>query len=200
MDEARYIDWYDVVQAVANGRTEGHLCPACETGRLQGSSDGRMVRIRCASCGEGFEGRLAAGRDDGLYAEAAALSEAMNRRGRKGPIIEQVATRAAVIAGGVCAPGPDAEARALTGDPSTGPAEAVEQRNDEAWQWSLPSGSDDVQGLADWMDVVESIHNGRRMNLRCPYCSEPLDHIEHRPPFIRVRCAVCGEGFEGRLA
>ncbi len=198
MDEARYIDWYDVVQAVANGRTEGHLCPACESGRLEGRSDGTTVRIRCASCGEGFEGRLAAGRDDGLYAEAAALSDAMNRRG---PTIDRLETRSAVMGGplgGVCAPGPDAVARTVT-EPAA-PAESGPRRADEAWNWTLPAGSGDVQGLADWMDVVESIYNGRRVGLRCPYCSEPLEQIEHRAPFIRVRCAVCGEGFEGRLA
>jgi len=196
MDEARYIDWYDVVQAVANGRTEGHTCPACEAGRLTGSSDGRIVRIRCAACGEGFEGRLAAGRDDGLYAEAAALSDAMNRRG---PAIEQLETRATVIGGGVCPPGPDV--RAVTAEAGAPEADGdAPATRDAPWQWSLPTGSDDVQALADWMDVVESIHNGRQMGLRCPYCSEPLEQITHQPPFIRVRCAVCGEGFEGRLA
>lgn len=193
MDEARYIDWYDVVEAVANGRTEGHVCPACDGGPLQGESDGRVVRVRCPACGEGFEGRLSGGRDDGYYAEAAALAA----RARKGPVVEGVSPRAAVIAGGVCPPGPDAAA--LVGVEPT-PTPTPTPVDDEPWQWSLPAENDDVQGLADWMDVVESIHNGRRVGLRCPYCSEPLEHITHRPPFLRIRCAVCGEGFEGRLA
>lgn len=195
MDEARYIDWYDVVQAVANGRTEGHRCPICDEGILQGESDGRLVRVRCPACGEGFEGRLSTGRDDGLYAEAAALSD---RVGRRGPVIERAVTRAAVIGGGVCAEGPDGSAGVSRPAPDETPAAAP--RAEAPWQWTLPAGSEDVQGLADWMDVVESIHNGRRVGLRCPYCSEPLEHVEHQPPFIRVRCAVCGEGFEGRLA
>lgn len=199
MDEARYIDWYDVVQAVANGRTEGQVCPECGDGRLQSSVDGSRVRVRCAACGEGFEGKLAAGRDDGLYAEAAAMEK---RRGRRsGRAIEQVQPRAALIAGGVCAPAGDTEIATLTGPRPTPAAPTAEpEQRGEPWQWTLPTGSDDVQGLADWMDVVESIHNGRRVGLRCPYCSEPLDQITHQPPFIRVRCAVCGEGFEGRLS
>ncbi len=200
MDEARYIDWYEVVQAVANGRSEGQSCPECGDGRLQSSTDGVTVRVRCAACGEGFEGKLAAGRDDGLYAEAAAMQARAERR--RGRAIEQVTPRAALIAGGVCAPADDAEVATLTGatgSATPAPTEPAAEAQ-EPWAWTLPTGSDDVQGLADWMDVVESIHNGRRVGLRCPYCSEPLDQITHQPPFIRVRCAVCGEGFEGRIS
>jgi ribosomal protein L37AE/L43A len=80
MDEARYIDWYDVVQAVANGRSDGHACPECGASGLESSADGVTVRVRCPACGQGFSGRLAHGRDDALHAEAAALVE----RGRRG--------------------------------------------------------------------------------------------------------------------
>ena len=41
--------------------------------------------------------------------------------------------------------------------------------------------------------------NGRVTGLTCPMCSEPLGDIDHRPPYLRVRCARCGEGFEGRV-
>jgi len=198
MSEARYIDWYDVVQAVANGRTEGHTCPVCESGRLQSAVDLAEVRVWCPACGEGFTGRLKAGRDDALYAEAAAM-EARKAAKRTGTPIE----RTAIVAGGLCAPLPGVDAAALTPGVTMmeTPARTTSAPADdgEPWRWTLPPGTDDVQGLADWMDVVESIHNGRSVGLKCPYCSEPLDDITHRAPFVRVRCAVCGEGFEGRL-
>lgn len=211
MDEARYVDWYDVVQAAANGRMAGQVCPACGDGRLEASSDGVEVRVRCAACGEGFVGKLAAGRDDGLYAEAdAMLARAAEARAkqaaerRSGRPIEGALTRAQMIAGGLCAAGPDAPAASVAAPVPVATVEAGASADADAdaepFRWTLPAGTDDVQGLADWMDVVESIHNGRRVGLRCPYCSEPLEHITHRPPFVRVRCEVCGEGFEGRLA
>jgi hypothetical protein len=78
---------------------------------------------------------------------------------------------------------------------ATAPAERP-----EPWNWTLPAGTgDDVEALSQWMTAVESIHNGRTLGLSCPFCSEPLTDITHRPPYIRVACGVCGEAFEGRL-
>jgi transcription elongation factor Elf1 len=50
-----------------------------------------------------------------------------------------------------------------------------------------------------WADIVESVHNGRQTGLHCPFCSEPLSDIDHTQPYVRIRCGVCGEGFEGRI-
>jgi uncharacterized Zn finger protein (UPF0148 family) len=70
MDESAIIDWYDVAEQVANGRFTGHACPLCGARPLETSTEGAMVRVRCPTCGEGFEARLGHGRDDALYAEA----------------------------------------------------------------------------------------------------------------------------------
>lgn len=198
MDEARYIDWYPVVQAVANGRLTGHACPECQGGPLEASSDGINVRVRCPDCSQGFEGKVGHGRDDALLAEA----DAMMRR-----VAERKAAKARPVAvDAVCAPAPGAPASTSFAPPE--PASPAPQptrqseRRPEPWQWSLPSGTggDDVEALAAWMDVVHAIHNGRRTGLRCPFCSEPVDAgVTARPPYIRVQCPVCGETFEGRV-
>ena len=74
------------------------------------------------------------------------------------------------------------------------------ERRGEPWSWSLPSErAGDIEALSLWMDVVTAAHNGRVSGLTCPMCSEPLGDIDHRPPYLRVRCARCGEGFEGRV-
>lgn len=215
MDEARYIDWYDVVQAVANGRSDGHACPECGASGLESSADGVTVRVRCPACGQGFSGRLAHGRDDALHAEAAALVE-RGRRGDRTDAERTEADRAAVVAGGLCATGPEIGEVALTATvlaappatpnrstPVAPPARAsatAPVERPEPWNWTLPAGTgDDVEALSQWMTAVESIHNGRTLGLSCPFCSEPLTDITHRPPYIRVACGVCGEAFEGRL-
>jgi hypothetical protein len=64
----------------------------------------------------------------------------------------------------------------------------------------LPSeNAGDLDALMLWADIVESVHNGRQAGLRCPFCSEPLSEIDHSPPYVRIRCGVCNEGFEGRI-
>jgi len=173
VNEADYIDWYEVAEAVANGRLTGHVCPKCGGGPLDASTEGANVRMRCPDCSMGFEGRLAYGRDDGLYAEAAALSKKKTAEPE--------------------APEPPL---ATTEAPEAGPAP---ERRGEPWEWQLPAGGDE-EGLAVWMPVVEAIYNGRRTGLRCPFCSEALDDgITVQAPHFRVVCAVCSEGFEGRL-
>ncbi|MBU1899575.1 hypothetical protein KKB55_17680, partial [Myxococcota bacterium] len=82
MDEAQIIDWYDIVEAVANGRLTGHRCPICEAETLNATLEHGRVRVACPGCGEGFEGRLSGGRDDGFYAEAGAM---MSRRAAPAP-------------------------------------------------------------------------------------------------------------------
>lgn len=199
MDEARYIDWYDVVQAVANGRSDGHACPECGASGLESSTDGVSVRVRCPACGQGFQGRLAHGRDDALHAEAAAIVERSGRRRVPAPTPD----RAALVAGGLCAAGPDIgelTLQATVTAPERREPEVPCEERPEPWSWTLPAGTgDDVEALSQWMTVVESVHNGRAVGLRCPFCSEPLTDITHRPPYIRVHCGVCGEAFEGRL-
>ncbi len=181
MDEAALIDWYEVVEAVANGRLTGHVCPKCGGGPLETSNlPGGRLRIRCPACAEGFEGRLSHGRDDALYAEADAL------------LRKQEAARRPVEVAPV-APAPDPVAAVPPTD--VPPAKIT---RDPPWDWQLKAGGD-VGGLADWMEVITAIHNGRRTGLVCPYCSEPLERITVQEPFIRVACSVCNEGFEGRV-
>ncbi len=174
MSEADYIDWYEIANAVANGRLSGHLCPKCGGAVSATRGDAGMVRARCGECGEGFEGKLAHGRDDALYAEADRLL-----RGREAPPVE---------------PDPQRPAPATHADPAPPP----DVTRPEPWEWRLDARGDE-DGLALWMPVVEAIYNGRRTGLRCPLCSEPLEDILVQPPYIRVRCSVCSEGFEGRL-
>ncbi|MCA9527585.1 MAG: hypothetical protein KC549_14955, partial [Myxococcales bacterium] len=83
MDESALIDWYDVVEAAANGRLAGEACPHCGQRRLAAEQRGSWMRVRCPDCGQGFEGRIGSGRDDAYHAEATALLErqAATRRG-----------------------------------------------------------------------------------------------------------------------
>ncbi len=177
MDESRLIDWYDVAEQVANGRVTGHACPECGASPLACQTEGGVVRLRCPGCGQGIEGRLGSGRDDALYAEEAARRAAkVLQTGPATSITEVQAPRLAPAP--VAAPTP--------------------QRSD--WQWKLPSTrSGDLDGLALWSGVVEAVHNGRLTGLRCPYCSEPLSELQAEAPYVRVRCTVCGEGFEGKV-
>lgn len=178
MDEAHLVDWFDVVEQVANGRLTGHACPLCGARPLETSTDGPNVRVRCPACGEGFEGRLGHSRDDALYAEAAAL-EAKKRVAQ--------ATAAAPV---------EAPGTRVVEVPASRPAET----RGPPWSWSLPGDrAGDLDALSLWMDVVTAAHNGRRTGLTCPMCSEPLTDIDHSPPFLRIRCTGCGEGFEGRV-
>lgn len=194
MDEAQYIDWYDVVEAVVNGRTEGHSCPACGHGELHSSVEGSRVRLVCPACGQGFDGTLAHGRDDGLYAEADAM---LRRQAQRRQAAARPASAVDGPLGGVCAPGVDTLTTRADEAPPAPAAPRI--RRPEPWQWTLPANSTDVEMLAVWREVIESIHNGRQVGLRCPFCSEPLSDITHQPPYMRVRCGMCGEAFEGRL-
>lgn len=198
MDEARYVDWQPIVDDVVNGRVNNHRCPECREGMLEGSSDGVTVRVRCPRCGVGFEGRLGYGRDDGGYAEADRIMKAWEDR-RKAKQAGAVAGPASPAPGAqvteleVQAPQPAAEL-----PPATRPAAAPAR--EERWEWELPFGQGrDEDALAAWMPIVEQVHNGRRSNLACPFCSEPLTDITARSPYLRVRCTVCGETFEGRV-
>lgn len=189
MDDADLIDWYDIVEAVANGRLSGHRCPACQDGELSAQVEGSNVTIRCQACSMGFQGRLAHGRDDGFYAEAVAMEERAKAKALEGqstlaeePTLAEQPT--------------DAEATQET------PALAPEHTRPEPWSWELPapgSGEVDVEALSVWMPIIEAVHNGRRSGLNCPFCSEPLADITVQRPYIRVRCGVCNEAFEGRL-
>ena len=193
MDESLLVDWYDVVNAVANGRVEGHNCPACQKGTLGSSYDGIIVRLRCPECGMGFEGRLAHGRDDAFYREAQAMEA---RRAAKMEAAKLAAEQQAEV------PTPEMTSPSAETSEAAGPAPVAKssERRAEPWSWQLPATSgNDMDAYAVWIDVVEAIRNGRRTGMSCPLCSEPLTQITHRPPYIRVRCALCGEGFEGRL-
>lgn len=194
MSEADYIDWYEVAEAVANGRLTGHVCPKCGGGPLEASQDGINVRMRCPDCSMGFEGRLGQGRDDALYAEADRM---LNKRGE--PSVTEPGQRAAEPGQRAAEPGPRAAEPAQTAPVRTTENAPPGETRAEPWEWRLPAGGDD-EGLSVWMPVVEAVYNGRRTGLRCPFCSETLDDcITVRPPHFRVVCAVCSEGFEGRL-
>jgi transcription elongation factor Elf1 len=196
MDEERFIDWYAVVDAVANGRLTGHVCPICAHGPLETSTDGVQVRVRCSNCGEGFEGALGQGRDDALYAEADALQK------------RQAAARRAAASKSKSAedhhnspdsPAASAPVPTATSTPAVR-ASSPERTRHEPWAWSLPNaGGDDLDALGAWMDVLTAVHNGRRSGLRCPFCSEPLTDVVVQDPHIRLRCTVCGETFEGQV-
>jgi transcription elongation factor Elf1 len=188
MDEADLIDWYDVVEAAANGQLANSACPKCGKRRLATSQQGSWMRIRCGDCGEGFEGRMNGARDDAFMAEADAL---MRRTERPAAVASSAAsptspaTPAATPQPGVTRYDPPAAAPAGRGEP---------------WSWQLPAESgNDLDGLSLWMDTVQAVHNGRRTGLSCPFCSEPLSEITARDPFVRIRCGQCGEGFEGRI-
>lgn len=183
MSEADYIDWYEVAEAVANGRLTGHVCPKCGGGPLDAALEsGGHVRMRCPDCSMGFEGRLAHGRDDALYAEA-----------------DRLLSKSREPAAAEPAPAPEAAAPDAGPTASTEPAGPTSPRRGEPWEWRLPAGGDE-EGLGVWMPIVEAIYNGRRTGLRCPFCSEALDDgITVRSPHFRVVCTVCSEGFEGRL-
>ncbi len=190
MDESRLIDWYEVVEAVANGRLTGHACPMCGARPLETSKQGANVRVRCPRCGEGFEGALGYGRDDGLYAEADALMKRQAEAKKGAPAVEAPQTTAPPVPAPTTAP-----------PPATSPAPpAAEPQRDEDWSWRLPASSGaDYDGLATWMDLVEAVMNGRRSGLRCPFCSEPLDDVFYDDPHVRIHCRMCGEAFEGRV-
>ncbi|MBU1900026.1 hypothetical protein KKB55_19965, partial [Myxococcota bacterium] len=79
------------------------------------------------------------------------------------------------------------------------PPPAVEARP-APWAWSITADQGGDRDYVDWVDIAQAIHNGHTTGHRCPYCSEPLEAIERRDPYIRVYCTVCGEGFEGKLA
>lgn len=192
MDESKLIDWYEVVEAVANGRTTGLVCPECGQSGLEAQNDRGTVRVRCPGCNEGFEGRLGSGRDDAFYAEADAMLE-RQRAARRSPLPTASTPDPAPQPAVAPAPGVAPTAQA---EPEPEPAPS----RPEPWTWELPAESqNDWDGYAVWAEVVESIYNGRRTGLICPLCSESLEDIRVEDPYIRVRCRVCGEGFEGRL-
>ncbi len=198
MDEARYIDWYPVVDAVANGKVDNHPCPECHGGPLAASSDGVTVRLVCPACGMGFEGRLAHGRDDGFYAEADRIMAAWAARKQPGAAAQPAADgQPAAPQAAEPAPGEPAAAAA----PPITRSEPAPPAAEEPWDWDLPPGQgrNDEEALSAWMPVIEAVHNGRRVGLVCPFCSEPLEDFTVRSPYLRVRCMVCGETFEGRI-
>ncbi len=160
--------------------------------------DGAKVRVRCPACGEGFEGRMGHGRDDAFFAEAAE-AEAKKKQAAKSPPPGAPGVATSVVeAAPKPAPRPRTAAGRLlaAGDPE--PNAPPPQK--KPWNWSLPAEkAGDLDALMLWTDIVESVHNGRQSGHRCPYCSEPLTEIENAPPYVRIRCAVCGEGFEGRI-
>ncbi len=49
----------DVLDEVANGRTEGHPCPFCGGGPLDVKADEARVAIKCPGCRKTVEGRFA---------------------------------------------------------------------------------------------------------------------------------------------
>ena len=194
MDESAFIDWYDVAEAIANGRLTGHVCPMCGHTPLDVTMRGSRAHVRCPSCGQGLEGQVGHGRDDALYAQV----ERQEARARRA---------AAPQTEGVCAPLDDglrvttsAQGPGRAGEPRS--FEPQTARRPDRWEWRLPSTAQADQasaGYATWSQTVESIYNGRRAGLSCPYCSEPLSNIEADDTHIRVWCDVCGEGFEGRF-
>lgn len=206
MDESRLIDWYEVLEQVANGRFTGHACPLCGARPLETAADGVTVRVRCPSCGEGFEGRMGHGRDDAFFAEAQA--DAARRRvavapkpdeapppGSASPVVS--ANRAGATTAREV-PRPRTAAGRLLAANENEPGAPPPQK--KPWSWSLPTeNAGDLDALMLWADIVESVHNGRQAGLRCPFCSEPLSQIDHSPPYVRIRCGVCNEGFEGRI-
>lgn len=210
MDESGFIDWYDVAEQVANGRFAGHACPLCGARPLETSADGAQVRIRCPSCGEGFEGRLGHGRDDAFYAEAQEMAARKKSASASAAAPAVVPTPGAPVAAEGPIGAPVSGVRVVeTSRPRTAAGRLIASNAPEPgapppqkkpWNWSLPSeNAGDLDALILWADIVESVHNGRQSGLRCPFCSEPLTQIDHSPPHIRIRCAVCNEGFEGRI-
>ncbi len=193
MNEEDLIDWHDVIEAIANGRLTGHRCPACGEGTLETSADGVSVTARCPECGQGFGGKLAYGRDDALYAEADRLLAAQSERAKN---TGSLATGAASLSPGaqtvetpqVAETRSETTRSIATQAPERGP-----------WEWQLPAGSSEGDGYAIWAEIVEAIYNGRRSGLKCPLCSEPLEDITVRRPYLRARCGICGEGFEGKV-
>jgi ribosomal protein S27E len=214
MDESRLIDWYDVVEQVANGRFTGHACPLCGARPLETAAEGATVRVRCPTCGEGFEGRMGHGRDDAFFAEAQA--DAARRRapaapkpGEAHPPVAAAPTSLTVNANTAGASAAPAASTREVPRPRTAAGRLLAANEPEPgapppqkkpWNWSLPAeNAGDLDALMLWTDIVESVHNGRQAGLRCPFCSEPLSQIDHSPPYVRIRCGVCNEGFEGRI-
>ena len=188
MDESALIDWYDVVEGVANGRMTGHVCPICHASQVNAEVEGRVVRARCGACNAHVEGRLKHGRDDAYDAGDRELP--LRRHAKRNPPPHDIGLRRIPLRK---KPGEAATPEAATPNP---PAKVPERPD---WEWQLPAGAGDVEGLSIWMDIITAIHNGRSKDHRCPFCSEPLVDITAQRPFIRVRCGQCGEGFEGRI-
>lgn len=222
MDESKLVDWYDIIEAIANGRLDGHSCPSCGEPGLEISHENYQMTVRCPSCNEGLMGR-GGGRDDAYEREAAEMMarQAARRPGHRADVRQlspdpdvcapHPGERPEISASGRLAtqpparqpgadrwPAPRQANATLYDDP---PGAKTPERRGEPWQWQLPAsgGEPDPEALALWMPLVESIHNGRRTGLTCPFCSEPLQNIHHQPPHLRIACGQCGEAFEGRL-
>jgi hypothetical protein len=144
------------------------------------------------------------GRDDAFFAEAAERSA--RRQAAVAPSPAPVAVSVNVASN---APATPAAVARETPRPRTAagrllaanePEPGAPSPQKKPWNWSLPSeNAGDLDALMLWADIVESVHNGRQAGLRCPFCSEPLSEIDHSPPYVRIRCGVCNEGFEGRI-
>ncbi|MGK0362597.1 MAG: hypothetical protein ACI9U2_004918, partial [Bradymonadia bacterium] len=152
MDESALIDWYDVVEGVANGRMTGHVCPMCHASQVNAEVDGRTVRARCGACNAYVEGRLKHGRDDAYDAGDRELP--LRRHGKRDPAPHDIGLRRIPLRKNAkpVAKAPTAKA----------PAERVD------WEWKLPAGAGSVEGMSIWMDIITAIHNGRLSNHRCP--------------------------------
>lgn len=48
----------DVLDEIVGGRTEGHACPFCSTGKLAVELDEGRLRVECPDCRKFFEGYL----------------------------------------------------------------------------------------------------------------------------------------------
>ncbi|HEV8319999.1 MAG TPA: hypothetical protein VG389_00185 [Myxococcota bacterium] len=56
-DPEEYLDWYDIINEVYNGKVDGHKCPKCQDGALEVQADPEdpMIRLTCQSCGKFVE-------------------------------------------------------------------------------------------------------------------------------------------------
>lgn len=213
MDESKLIDWYDVIESVANGRTDNLTCPSCGHQGLEISEESHQTRVRCPQCGEGLMAR-GGGRDDAYDREAVAMMRRQaqaRRRPASGPLDDGLCPPLPED-GGLARPGQPPRPRPASSPAKPAPVKARASfyadppagpppRRGEPWSWQLPhqGGEPDPEALALWMPLIESIHNGRRTGLQCPFCSEPLHDIHHQPPHLRIVCRQCGEAFEGRV-
>ncbi|MCA9562487.1 MAG: hypothetical protein KC561_03315 [Myxococcales bacterium] len=56
--EAQLTFWLDVLEEIINGRPNGHECPFCGHKPLETEVKGPLIKVKCTSCGEFFNGRM----------------------------------------------------------------------------------------------------------------------------------------------